>query len=203
MEYCDVTYSQKAICILIGLCFCNLSYLEIWEASYVITSMTSYVLSHVIWELNTWSCFAFCKFVVGLNLRNCSSWFVTDESWWRHEPWRNGMSHWMIHLPASWRQIINFNSVFGFGWSTIFLVSWFIVKRSATLKWWLINHDSYSLCHTVWVILYVNLRHHVHRFVRDHHHVRVSDCEIGIDHHDRVPVANGIYNDHVMETLRD
>ena len=57
----------------------------------ICTSMTSNRLCHVFWELNTWSCFAFCKFVVGLNLRNCSSWFVTDG---------NGMTHtvWIIYL---------------------------------------------------------------------------------------------------------
>ena len=99
------------------------------------------------WELNTWSCFAFCKFVVGLNLRNCSSWFVTDDigSWWRHITWvmwRNGMIHLMSHLPASWRQIIDFNSVLGLCWCTIFLVCWFIVKCSATLNWRIIVYES-------------------------------------------------------------
>ena len=67
----------------------------------------------------------------------------------------------MNHLPASWRQIINFYSVFCLCWSSIFLVCWFIVKCSATLNWWLTIHDSYQgskinieSYDIIWLILY-------------------------------------------------
>ena len=58
------------------------------------------------------------------------------------------------------------------------------------------------MSHKLWLIG-INLRHHVHRFVLDRHHDHAIGFWIDHDLRDRVPVVSAIYNDRVMETLRD